>query len=112
MGDCFLSYRATYRANGTMNDNAGKNRDCGETLNATWKFVKGSKGNDFVKISSDQLPSLMNIEDDFKHFKVIYMAEEELILQYTHKQFSSKASTITDIYVPENIEVEDRTFHW
>lgn len=112
MGDCFLSYRQTFKADSTMNDNAGENKSCGETLFATWSFVKDEKGNSYIKLSSDQLPELLQIEEDYKFFKVIDLAEDRLTLQFRHKQFSGKTRTITDFYVPEDVSVEDRDFHW
>ena len=112
MGDCFLSHRDTYSSDMTMHNNSGENVDCGETLNAQWKFVKDKDGNYYIKLMSEQLPAMMNIEDEFKLFKVLHLSEEELVLQFQHQQFSSKITTITDIYVPENVTVEGREFHW
>ena len=112
MGDCFLSHRETYKGDMTMHNNSGENRDCGETLNATWKFGKDNKGNYYVRIESQQLPELMNIDKNYKLFKILRLAEEQMTLQFNHKQFSSKTTTITDIYVPENASVKDREFHW
>ncbi|WMN11543.1 hypothetical protein QYS49_38785 [Marivirga salinae] len=95
-----------------MHNNSGENRDCGETLNATWEFAKDKKGNYYVRIESQQLPELMNIEKNYKLFKVLRLTEEQITLQFNHKQFSSTTTTITDIYVPENALVKDREFHW
>jgi hypothetical protein len=111
MGDCFLSHRETYESNMTMHNNSSVNRDCGETLNATWKFAKDKKGNYYVRIESKQLPKLMNIDKDYKLFKILRLTEEQMTLQFKHKQFSSKTTTITDIFVPENASVKDREFH-
>ncbi|MFY0608305.1 MAG: lipocalin family protein [Cyclobacteriaceae bacterium] len=112
MGDCFLSHRETYSNDMTMYNNSGDNRDCGETLQANWKFVKDKKGNYYVRIESEQLPELMNIDKDYKLFKVLRLTDDQMTLQFKHKQFSNKTTTITDIYVPEHIEVKDREFHW
>ena len=112
MGDCFLSHRDTYSSDMTMHNNSGENVDCGETLNAQWKFVKDKNDNYYIRLRSDQLPAMMNIEEDFKLFKVLYLSEEEMVLQFQHRQFSNKTSTITDIYVPEGVSVEGREFHW
>ena len=111
MGDCFLSYRQTYQSDMTLYDNNGEQRDCGETLHATWKFVKDKKGNCYVKWSSAQLPQLMNIEKDYKYFKILHLSADQLTLRFRHK-FSNKVSTITDFYVPEGASVEGRDFHW
>ena len=112
MGDCFLSHRDTYKRDMSMHNNSGDHRDCGETLQATWKFIKDKKGNYYIKLQSDQIPKLMNIEKDHKYFKLLQLTEEQMTLQFTHKQFSSKTTTITDIYVPENMVIQDREFHW
>ncbi|MEL7003504.1 MAG: hypothetical protein AAFN93_12350 [Bacteroidota bacterium] len=112
MGDCFLSHRETYSSDLTMHNNSGEYVDCGATLNATWKFVKDKIGNYYVRIESKQLPELMNIEKEYKLFKILNLADEQMTLQFNHKQFSNKTTTITDIYVPENVSVEDREFHW
>ncbi|MFA0964015.1 hypothetical protein AB9P05_19565 [Roseivirga sp. BDSF3-8] len=45
MGDCFLSYRITYRADNTMQDNNGEHSGCGPTLAGTWKFARDKSGN-------------------------------------------------------------------
>lgn len=112
MGDCFLSHRETYRSNMTMQNNSGDRADCGKTLTATWKFAKDEKGNYYVKISSKQLPELMNIDEEFKLFKVLHLSDEQMTLQFNHQQFSSKTTTITDFYVPENVAFTGRDFHW
>lgn len=111
MGDCFLAYRQTYQSDMTLHDNNGEQRDCGETLQATWKFVKDRKGNFYVKWSSAQLPQLMNIEKDYKYFKILHLSADQLTLRFRHK-FFSKTTTITDFYVPEGASVERRDFHW
>ena len=112
MGDCFLSHRDTYLANQKMHNNSGDFRDCGETLEAEWKFIKDQNDNYYIKLSSEQIPKLLNIEEEFKLFKILKLEEEEMILQFKHKQFSDETTTITDIYVPENVNIHDREFHW
>ena len=112
MGDCFLSYRRTYRPDMTVRDNNGEHYDCGESLVGTWKFAKDEAGNYYIKISSDQLPELMNIDQDFKYFKILRVAADQLTLQFSHRQFSNKATIITSILVPEDSPVADREFHW
>lgn len=112
MGDCFLSHRETYKNDMTMHNNSGEHRDCGETLEATWKFTKDKKGSYFIRIESSQLPEIMNIEKEYKLFKILQLTEKQMTLQFNHKQFSNKATTITDIFVPEHVPIKDRTFHW
>ncbi|MTI29252.1 lipocalin family protein, partial [Xanthovirga aplysinae] len=112
MGDCFLSFRQTFKPDLSVMDNSGKNKDCGESLIGTWRLTKDKKENYYIKIISDQIPRLMNIEEDYKYFKILHVSEDQLTLQFRHKQFSNKERTMTDIYVPEEMEVEGRDFHW
>ena len=111
MGDCFLSYRQTFQTNFRVHDNSGDFPDCGPTLHAQWKWVQAENGHPYLKLSSPQISELMNIDVDYKFFKVLHLSEEELVLQYLHQQYAQKRM-ITDILVPEGIEVEDRNFHW
>lgn len=66
----------------------------------------------YIKVSSEQIPQLMNIQEDYKNFKIIHISEDTLILQFDHKQFSNATTRITDYYVPEHVSVENRDFHW
>ncbi|MEM8893737.1 MAG: hypothetical protein AAGC88_04105 [Bacteroidota bacterium] len=112
MGHCFLEYRQTYYVDQLMHDNAGENWGCGETLDAQWHFTYDKSGQYYVKLVSDQLPKLMKLSDNFKHFKVLDLRKDQMVLQYRHQQFSGKASTITDVWVPEGLNISDREFHW
>lgn len=95
-----------------MQDNAGETGECGETLFATWKLGKDKRGNSFLKLNSGQLPELMQIKEGYKFFKILQLSEDQLVLEYKHKQYGNKSRTITDFYVPEDVHVEDRDFHW
>lgn len=112
MGDCFLSHRDTYMSNSTMHNNAGENRDCGETLRAKWSFTKDKSGNYYIKWKSKQLPELLNTDKDSKYFKILTLTDSLMILQFYHAQFSNKKTQITDYYVPEGTVIPDRAFHW
>lgn len=112
MGDCFLSHLETFHSAGTMHNNSGEHIDCGPTLNAQWEFAINKKGDHFIKLTSDQIPELLNVEQNYKLFKVLYLSSEEMRLQFQHRQFSNKWTTITDIFVPENADIEGREFHW
>lgn len=112
MGDCFLSYRIAYAADGKVQDNNAQHSDCGPSLTAQWKFVKDAKKNHYIKFNSPQLPELLGIDKKYKYFKVLHLSADELIIEYSHRQFSDKLRTVTDHYVPEHIKVEDRAFHW
>lgn len=112
MGVCFLAYRQQFSRDSTMADNAGETGECGETLLAQWKIVKDRKGNAYIKLSSDQIPQLMQVDENYKYFKVLQLSEDELVLEYKHRQYGSKSRTINDHYVPQDVAVEDRDFHW
>ena len=112
MGDCFLSYRATYKTDSIMHDNNGEQYDCGETLNAYWSLYNSDKGVPYIKLKSEQLKKLMNLDVDYKFFKILDLNENQMVLKFSHKQFSSKETTIIDVFVPENVSIKDRDFHW
>lgn len=112
MGDCFLSYRVTYLANHTMHDNNGEQDDCGETLTANWSLYHSKDNYPFIKLKGEKLKELLGIENDYKFFKILNLNDTLLILEFKHKQYASKATTIIDIMVPEDISIKDRDFHW
>jgi len=110
MGDCFLSYRISYQRNSRMRDNNAENFDCGKSLNASWKIVTNKKGS-YIKLESEEIPQLLNTENNYKFFKIKSLSEDKLVLQFRHKQFSNKSTLIVDHLVPENVSVENRDFH-
>lgn len=112
MGYCFLQHRDTYRPDGSFQNNSEENPDCGESLLARWSIVQDSTGNNYIKLKSSQIPDLMGIEEDYKFFRVLNLAEDRMVLQYRHRQFSEKWRTIKDYWVREDVNVEDRDFHW
>lgn len=111
MGDCFLSYRATYKIDKTYYDNNGSFSDCGETLNAIWEITNDEKGNSYIKHISNQISKLMNTKENYKFFKILYLSQDSLVLSFKHNQFG-KSRIITDYLVEQDINVKDRNFHW
>lgn len=111
MGSCFLSYRQRFRESGIVSDNNADNKDCGPSLEATWEITTEENGYSYLKFTSDQLPELLNQNKNFKLFKILYLSKDSLTISFTHVQFSERR-TITDYLVRENLEVEDRDFHW
>ncbi|WP_299679801.1 lipocalin family protein [uncultured Dokdonia sp.] len=111
MGDCFLKYRQRFRESGLVKDNNASQRDCGPSLEATWEITTSEKGDYYIKLTSDQLPELLNQESDEKFFKILYLSKDSLTLSYVHKQFNQRRR-ITDYMVREDLEVKDRDFHW
>ncbi|SEM22375.1 Lipocalin-like domain-containing protein [Aquimarina amphilecti] len=111
MAGCFLSYRNTYFPDMTVKDNNNKQRDCGPSLTADWEITKSKKGHYFIKLKSDQLPELMNIEENHKFFQITYLSKDSLQLRYRHAQFSGQVRTIVDLYVEEDITTPNRNFH-
>ena len=112
MGDCFLSYRVTYHANNTMRDNNGEYTDCGPSLQASWKVMQDEKGWSYIRLMSDQLPALMNIEENYKFFKIIQLSDQQLTLEFRHAQTTQRKTKIIDVLVPQEVNVEGREFHW
>lgn len=111
MSGCFLSYRITYLPNMTMKDNNSEHSNCGNSLHGNWKIVTSKKGKPFIKWVSDELPEIMNINQNHKFFKILKITEDTLQLQHRHKQFSSE-SVFIDTYVTEHTVIKDRDFHW
>ena len=112
MGDCFLSYKVTYKVDMTVTDNNGEHPDCGDSLHAQWELTKDKEGHNFIKMRSPQISKLMNIKEDYKLFKVLHLTHDKMKIAYYHKQFSDRTTTIVDYLVPEDVEVKDRDFHW
>lgn len=112
MDGCFLKYEQAFDRQGGVADNLSKHSGCGESLIGEWKVVKDQNGHYYIRIESDQIPDLMNIEDDFKRFKILQLSEEQMTLTYTHRQFSNTLTTFVDVMVPVGTEVVDRDFHW
>ncbi|WP_298312764.1 lipocalin family protein [uncultured Aquimarina sp.] len=111
MAGCFLSYRTTYNPDMTMKDNNGEQHDCGPSLIANWEITQSKKGHYFIKLKSDQLPKMMNIEKNYKSFQITYLSKDSLQLRYRHAQFSGQVRTIVDLYVQEDVVAPNRDFH-
>jgi hypothetical protein len=110
MGDCFMSYRVSYATDSRMWDNNKEHKDCGESLEASWKLITNEDAS-FIKLEGETIARLLNIKDDFKYFKILALSENELVVQFKHQQFSSSSTIIVDHLVPEDVVVEDRAFH-
>lgn len=111
MGDCFLNYRQTFYGSGSVSDSNGDQSDCGPSLRGQWNIVLDSVGAAYLRITSDQIPSLMGIEENYKDFRIFYASKDSLHLSYTHKQFGEQRR-ISDYLVREEVEVLDRDFHF
>ena len=111
MTGCFLTYRITYQSNKTFEDNNGKQENCGPTLSGQWEFIQNKEGISYIKQTSEQFPELLKIDKNYKYFKILQLEEDTLKIQFRHKQFST-TSTFVDTFVPEDITIKDRDFHW
>ncbi|MCH4822367.1 lipocalin family protein [Gramella lutea] len=111
MGPCFMNYRQTYKLNGVVLDNNEENRDCGSSLKGQWKFKKNKKGEPYLKITSPDIPQLMNTDKDYKYFKILKLTRDTLKLSFKHAQYGNTKRTITDILVREDLDIGDRYFH-
>lgn len=110
MGDCFIRYRISYKANKSFSDNNGESSSCGPTLEGKWYSFQNDNGS-FIKWESAQLPELLNIEEEFKYFKLVNLNNDSLVVSYTHRQYGNKLRTIVDYLVPEGTSLPDRYFH-
>ena len=54
----------------------------------------------------------MGIDKNYMTMKILDLSEEQMTLQFRHSQSTSRKTTITDILVPENVNIKDREFHW
>lgn len=111
MGPCFMAYRQTFKADHKVYDNNENYRDCGPSLFGNWEFKKSEKGDPYVKITSPDLPKLMNTDKDYKYFKILKLTKDTLKLSFKHKQYGNKSRTITDVLVREDLDIGDRYFH-
>ena len=112
MGDCFLSYRVTYKTDSILHDNNSEHRDCGESLSSKWTIYHSDDNFPYVKIKGGNLQELMDLKKNYKFFKILDLSKDQMILEFTHKQFSNKTTTMVDVFVTENAVVNDRNFHW
>ncbi|MGB3466064.1 MAG: hypothetical protein WBA74_12375 [Cyclobacteriaceae bacterium] len=112
MGDCFLHYRITYQADGTFFDNNGEASDCGASMHGKWQIVKSTSGTPYIQLTSPQIPELLSIDENFLRMKIQFLSADQLIVQFRHSQTTVHKSIITDIFVPENADIQDREFHW
>lgn len=111
MGHCFLAFRMIFNSDQTFRDNNRESHDCGKSIEGKWELTENDIGH-YIKINSPLIPEILNIEDTFKYFKVLHLSDTLMILEFRHKQFSNRTTTITDHLVPENINVKNRDFHF
>ena len=111
MEGCFMLYRQKFSISGIVTDNNAENTNCGPSLNADWEITKTEKGNYYLKLTSADIPDLLNQEEDYTFFKILRLTKDSLTVSFRHKQFG-KERVITDYLVQEDIVVPDRNFHW
>lgn len=111
MGHCFLAFRMIFNDDMKMRDNNEKNINCGPSIKGGWVLTENEVGH-YIKVSSPLIPEILNIKDTFKYFQILELSDSIMILKFKHRQFSNKVTTITDHFVPENLYVEDRDFHY
>lgn len=112
MGDCFLAHRMIFDTDRSFETGASGRNDCGDPMLGTWSLARDPNGFSYIRLESDQIPEMMNIEDDFKLFKIKSLSDTLMILQFTHAQTTKKQTTIVDYFVPDGVKVDDRKFHW
>ncbi|MEO9482059.1 MAG: hypothetical protein ABJG47_01350 [Ekhidna sp.] len=112
MGDCFLAHRLSFSINNEFSTSSGGRSDCGDPMMGNWKLAKDKNGHTYIKLESDQIPEMLNIEEDFKLFKIRMLTDSLMVLQFNHAQTTKKQTTLVDYFVPEGVKVDDRNFHW
>lgn len=112
MGDCFLAYRQTFSFNNEFVTNSDGRNDCGEPLTGRWSLARDPDGFSYIKLESSQIAEMMNIEEDYKLFKIKMLSDSLLVVQFNHAQTTKKQTTLVDYFVPEDVKVDDRNFHW
>ncbi len=110
MGDCFLGYRQIFSQTGEVYDNNELLNKCGPSLKGSYEILKDSLGYTHIRISSDQIPALMNIEETYKDFRIFYASKDSLHISFSHTQYGTKRR-ISDYLVQEDVKVKDRNFH-
>ncbi|MDT0647380.1 lipocalin family protein [Zunongwangia sp. F260] len=111
MGPCFMSYRQTFLRDSSFYDNNEKTKGCGETLKGKWHLHHNSKGDPYIKLVSPQISQLLNIPENYKFFKILYLSKDTLKLAFEHQQYGNKKRIITDLFVREDLDVGDRYYH-
>lgn len=112
MGDCFQAHRQSFTVNNDFSTSSSGRSDCGEPMIGNWSLAKDENGVAYIKLESDQIPQMLNIEDDFKFFRIKMLSDSLLVLQFNHAQTTKKQTTMVDYFVPEGVKVDDRNFHW
>ncbi len=112
MGDCFLAHRQSFAIDNEFFTSASGRSDCGEPMIGKWSLAKDENGVAYIKLESGQIPQMLNIEDDFKFFRINMLSDSLLVLQFNHAQTTKKQTTMVDYFVPEGVKVDDRNFHW
>ncbi|MEM6516662.1 MAG: hypothetical protein AAF688_10805 [Bacteroidota bacterium] len=112
VGDCFLSYQVTYSSDHTILDNNGEHEDCGDSMSSNWSLYFNDDKYPYIKLKGGNVQELMHLEKDYKYFKILDLSEEQLVLEFQHKQFSNKTTKLINVFVPKDAVVKDRKFHW
>ena len=112
MGDCFLAHRQSFSKDGTFYTSSSGRKDCGEPMIGRWTLARDPKKTTYIRLDSDQIPEMLNIEEDFKFFRIKNLSDSLLVLQFNHAQTTKEQTVMVDYLVPEGANVNDRTFHW
>jgi len=111
MGDCFLAFRMIFSSDKSMRDNNKDNINCGKSIEGNWEITENEIGN-YIKVNSPIIPEVLNTKDTFKYFKILSLSDSLMVLEFRHKQFSNKTTIIVDHFVPEEVDVKGREFHY
>ncbi len=112
MGDCFLAHRQSFSKDGTFYTSSNGRKDCGAPMVGKWTLARDPEKTAYIRLDSDQIPEMLNIDEDFKFFKIKNLSDSLLVLQFNHAQTTKEQTVMVDYLVPEGVNVDDRTFHW
>jgi hypothetical protein len=113
MGPCYMGHVKTFRASGTFSDNNGEqSADCGESMHGLWYLRHDHKQNPYLSLKSELIPLVFGTEADIKDFQIVAIQQDSLVVRFRHALFSSKTTLIEDTFVPEELEIPGRNFHW
>lgn len=111
MSPCFLNYRQSFSVDNIVEDNNGKNKNCGPSLVGIWDFKKGVKNEPYLRINSPQIPELLSTNKEYKDFKILKLTKDTLEVVFRYNQYGNTSRLITDILVREDLDIGDRNFH-
>ena len=108
-GRLFSCFRQSFNLNKSFSTSAPGRSDCGDPMIGSWTLAQDPDGFSYIRLESEQIPEMLNIEEKFKLFKIKMLTDSLMVLQFNHAQTTKKQTTIVDYFVLEDVKVDD---HW